>query len=325
MTTPEFLRTPDENFIDLAGFNYEPHYVDINGLRMHYIDEGPRDGQVVLMLHGMPTWSYLYRHIIKDMTAAGYRCIAPDHIGFGRSDKVTDPNWYNIAQHTANIKTLIEKLDLREITILVQDWGGPIGLAQAARMPERFCRLVIMNTWLHHAGYEYTPGILQWIEQWKPGGLLEASIPEKFSLGGLMVMATGRMTPQETLRPSLMGETPLYIGESADVKKAYDAPFHGMGRVSHAGPYRFPMSIPAHDAVSGDSVNQEENFTRINALQIPVHFMWGVDDFVFVTDWGRKWSSLIPHSTFEEIVGARHFLQDTHGSQIAARLLAHIR
>lgn len=221
------------------------------------------------------------------------------YIGFGRSDKVTDANWYNIAQHTANMKTLIEKLDLREITILVQDWGGPIGLAQAARMPERFCRLVIMNTWLHHVGYEYTPGILQWIEQWKPGGLLESSIPEKFSLGGLMVMATGRMTPQETLRPSLMGETPLYKGESADVKKAYDA-------------------------VSGDSANQEENFALINALQIPVHFMWGVDDFVLITDWGRKWSLLIPHSTFEEIVGARHFLQDTHGSQIAARLLAHI-
>lgn len=325
MITPEFLRTPDENFLDLEGFDYAPNYIDVNGLRMHYIDEGPRDGRVVLMLHGMPTWSYLYRHIIKDMSAAGYRCIAPDHIGFGRSDKVIDAAWYNIAQHTANMKSLIEKLDLNAITIMVQDWGGPIGLAQVAHMPERFSRLVIMNTWLHHDGYEYTAGILQWIEQWTPGGLLETNIPEKFSLGGLMVMATGRMTPQETLRPSLMGETPLYIGESADVKKAYDAPFDGLGRVAHAGPYRFPMSIPAHDAVSGDSANQEENFALINALQIPVHFMWGVEDFVFVTDWGRKWSSLIPHSTFEEIVGARHFLQDTHGSQIAARLLAHIR
>ena len=127
MTTPEFLRTPDENFEGLADFPYQPHYLDIDGLRMHYIDEGPADGPVVLMMHGMPTWSYLYRNMIKLMVAKGYRCIAPDHIGFGRSDKVTDPAWYNIARHISNTKRLIESLDLRNIMIMVQDWGGPTG------------------------------------------------------------------------------------------------------------------------------------------------------------------------------------------------------
>ncbi|MCX6533772.1 MAG: alpha/beta fold hydrolase [Actinobacteria bacterium] len=323
MTTPTFLRAPDENFATLANFPYQPHYVDINGLRMHYIDEGPSDGPVVLMLHGMPTWSYLYRTIIKELVTHGYRCIAPDHIGFGRSDKVTDPSWYNIARHTANMKQFIETLDLTNITIMVQDWGGPIGLSQVAHMPERFARLCIMNTWLHHEGYEYTPGILQWIQQWSVGGLLEANIPEKFTLGGLMAMATARVTPQDSLGPSLRGETATYSVEAAEVKDAYDAPFKGLDRIGHAGPYRFPMSIPHHDMVAGDAANQEKNFAIINALKIPIHFMWGNEDFVFVTQWGRQWSSMIPHATFEEIDGARHFLQDTHGTEIAQRLLSH--
>jgi haloalkane dehalogenase len=324
MTTPEFLRTPDENFEGLVDFPYEPHYFDIDGLRMHYVDEGPADGPVVLMMHGMPTWSYLYRNIIKLMAAKGYRCIAPDHIGFGRSDKVTDPSWYNIACHTANTKRLIESLDLHDIMIMVQDWGGPTGLAQVAAMPERFSRVVIMNTWLHHEGYEYTAGIRQWIEQWSPGGLFETNVPDKFTLGGLMAMATDRISPQDSIFVAITGGTPEYTGEAADVQKAYDAPFAGLGVAGIAGPRRFPMSIPLHDPISGDAVNQELNFAKINALTIPVNFLWGTEDTVFVTEWGKKWSSLIPHSTFDEIAGARHFLQDTHAEEIVTRLSAHL-
>ena len=161
MSTTEapFVRALEENFVDLVDFPYEPHYLDVDGVRMHYVDEGPADAPVALMLHGMPTWSYLYRSIIPPMLAAGYRCIAPDHIGFGRSDKVTDPGWYDIARHSANLSRLIDTLDLHDMTIFVQDWGGPIGLAQVATMPARFSRLVIMNTWLHHPGYEYTAAI----------------------------------------------------------------------------------------------------------------------------------------------------------------------
>ena len=199
------LRTPDENFADLANFPYEPHYVEVDGLRMHYIDEGPADAAVALMLHGMPTWSYLYRSIIPPMLAAGYRCIAPDHIGFGRSDKVTDPGWYDIARHTANMSLLIESLDLRDVTMFVQDWGGPIGLAQVATMPERFSRLVIMNTWLHHDGYEYTAAIQNWITQNQPGGIFRDHVPDRFGWGTLMVVGTRRATPQEALFPALQG------------------------------------------------------------------------------------------------------------------------
>jgi tRNA(adenine34) deaminase len=168
------LRTPEARFQDLRGFPWEPRYLadlpSAQGLRLHYVDEGPRNAPIALLLHGMPTWSYLYRHMIPPLLAVGFRCIAPDHIGFGRSDKVTDPFWYDIKRHTDNLTQLITALDLRRITLFVQDWGGPTGLAQYAAMPERFERLVIMNTWLDHAGYEYSPGILQWIQQNQPGG-----------------------------------------------------------------------------------------------------------------------------------------------------------
>jgi haloalkane dehalogenase len=325
MSTPPFIRTPDSNFENLADYPYAPNYFDIEGLRMHYIDEGPRDAPVILMMHGMPTWSYLYRNIIPSMLAAGYRCVAPDHIGFGKSDKVIDPAWYNIAQHVANTKKLIQHLDLTNVTAMVQDWGGPTGLAQVASMPERFVRLCIMNTWLHHADFEYSPGVRQWIEQNSPGGLFVTTIPSPFSWGGLMAMATDRITPQDSIFKVLHGETPTYEGVAGDVKRGYDAPFEGLGEAGVTGPRRFPLSIPHNDPVLGDAVNQEKNFSIINALPIPIHFLWGPNDDVFTLEWGMKWHSLIPHSTFEEIAGARHFLQDTHGPEIAARLLAHMQ
>ncbi len=199
MTTPQFLRTPHENFADLAGFPFEPRYLDVDGLRMHYVDEGPADGPVALMVHGMPTWSYLYRCVITTMRGAGYRCVAPDHIGFGRSDKVTNPSWYTIARHTANLTALVEALNLRDITIFVQDWGGPTGLAQAVSMPERFSRLVIMNTWLHHDEYEYTPAITNWIAQNEPGGLFRENVPHRFGWGTLLVVGTRRADPRVAL------------------------------------------------------------------------------------------------------------------------------
>ncbi|MCB1643839.1 MAG: alpha/beta fold hydrolase, partial [Pseudomonadales bacterium] len=155
----DYLRTPDQNFADLEDYPFAPHYHQWQDLRVHYLDEGPEDGPVMLLLHGMPTWSYLYRHIIPPLVAQGYRCIAPDHLGFGKSDKPLDIHWYTIARHTEVLTSLIVALDLQNITLVCQDWGGPTGLAQTAMMSERFARLTIMNTWLHHAEYEYSEGI----------------------------------------------------------------------------------------------------------------------------------------------------------------------
>lgn len=315
------LRTPDSNFSELENFPYTPNYFDIDGVRMHFVDEGPKDAPVALLMHGMPTWSYLYRNMIPHLRAAGYRCVAPDHIGFGRSDKVTDPQWYNIARHTANITRLVTHLNLNNITLFVQDWGGPTGLAQYATMPERFSRLVIMNTWLHHAEYEYSPGIQNWITQNLPGGIFRDNIPEKFNWGTLMAMSTGRVTPQESLLVELNGGTPTYSPEAAAVKYGYDAPFAGLGDEGVTGPRRFPLSIPFHDPISGNAVEQQKHFAIVNSTTLPVHFVWGDSDNVFTLDWGKKWHSLIPHSTFDVMEGAAHFLQDSHGPQIVEKFV----
>ena len=318
------MRTPEANFDALVDYPFEARYLDIDGLRMHFVDEGPRDAPVALLVHGMPTWSYLYRYMIPPLLAAGYRCVAADHIGFGRSDKVTDPAWYNIARHCANLGRLVSNLDLTDITVFVQDWGGPIGLAQYATMPERFSRLVIMNTFLHHEGYEYSPGIQQWIAQNCPGGLFRDNIPSKFNWGTLMAMSTQRVTPQESLFKELGGEPGTYSVDALAVKNAYDAPFAGLGEAGITGPRRFPMSIPAHDPVSGNSVEQERHFAIVNSTSLPVHFVWATNDNVFTTEWGRRWHSMIPHATWNE-VPAGHFLQDTHGAEIVSFVLAHGR
>jgi len=320
---PLAVRTPDARFESLADFSYRPHFVDLDGLRMHYVDEGLKDAPVALMIHGMPTWSYLYRSIIPPMIPAGYRCIAPDHIGFARSDKVTDPTWYDIARHTTNLARLIETLDLHDVTIFVQDWGGPTGLAQVATMPDRFSRLVIMNTWLHHDGYEYSPGILNWIRQNDPGGLFRDNVPQRFGWGTLMAVATQRVSPQDGLLPLLQGEAATLSPEAEALRLAYDAPFVGLGDAGVTGPRQFPLSIPVHDHVRGNGQAQARHFAAINATSLPVNFVWGLADDVFTGDWGRRWHSLIPHATWDAFDDAGHFLQDTHGERIARLVLGH--
>jgi haloalkane dehalogenase len=133
---PEVIRTSDEKFKDLESYAFEPNWFDWNGLQMHYVDEGSKDAPVMLCMHGMPTWSYLYRRMIPRLIDAGYRCVAPDYIGFGKSDKVIDDDWYNIERHSRSITDMIHHLDLNDITIFCQDWGGPIGLRQVVDMPD---------------------------------------------------------------------------------------------------------------------------------------------------------------------------------------------
>jgi haloalkane dehalogenase len=191
-------------------------------------------------------------------------------------------------------------------------------------MPERFSRLVIMNTWLHHAEYEYSPGIQNWITHNLPGGIFRDNIPEKFNWGTLMAMSTGRVTPQESLLVELNGGTPTYSPEAAAVKYGYDAPFAGLGDEGVTGPRRFPLSIPVHDAIAGNAVEQEKHFAAVNSTTLPVHFIWGDSDNVFTLDWGKKWHSLIPHSTLDVMEGAAHFLQDSHGPQIVKAFLTRV-
>lgn len=140
-----FARTPDECFEGLPGWSFEPHYATVDGLRVHYVDEGPRDGDIVLLLHGQPAWGYLYRKMIPILAAAGHRVIAPDQVGMGRSDKPVQLGDYSYLQHVAWNEELLDVLGLRDITVFVQDWGSLIGLRVVGNQPDRFARIVVAN------------------------------------------------------------------------------------------------------------------------------------------------------------------------------------
>lgn len=318
----KFVRTFDSAFANLPGYDFRPNYSDVEGLRLHYVDEGPRNGPIAMLMHGMPTWSYLNRHIIKALVGRGYRCIAADHIGFGRSDKVTEDSWYSIARHTAAHRKLIEALDLRGITVFCQDWGGPIGLAQAAEMPDRFERLVIMNTWLHHPGYAYTPELRRWNAAWQPDGIYGLNVPEKISLGMIMLAALGHITPADMMRQANGGDALTLSDGQKALLHAYDAPFIGLGHDGHAGPRRFPLSLPFDNPKGGNAATQARHFEMLKAWKKPVHFIWGGTDRIFTTEWGRQWASQYPQATFDLLPDAGHFLQESHGANIAELFLS---
>ena len=293
MTT---LRTPEERFNGLPGYNFVPHYLDWNGLRMHYVDEGA--GKPVLMLHGEPTWSYLYRKMIPPLAGAGFRCVAPDYIGFGKSDKVAEDDWYAIERHAESIRHLILALDLREITIVVQDWGGPIGLRQAVDMPDRFARLVILNTWLHHEGSKPSEGLHKWREY----------ALSKHDLPAGKIVARSLRTEGHDL---------------AAVEAAYEAPFPDASY--KAGIRRFPWCIPFFQPAEGNAADQHRCSEALKRWVGPVNVMFSDQDAVFPLAAGRKWASIIPGATFDAIEGPGHFLQEERGEAIAEKMLGYMR
>ncbi len=319
-----FLRSDDAAFADLADWPYPQRHVDFQGLRQAYVDEGPRDGPVALLMHGMPTWGYLNRHIIAALVAAGWRCIAADHIGFGRSDKVVDPGWYSIDRHMAAHAALIAALDLRDVTLFVQDWGGPIGLAQVADSRERFARLVVMNTWLHHDGFEYTPAIRRWHAGWNPGGLFAEMTPDPLSIGWFLQVSLGAIDPAAISGIVRDRRYPDLPPAAEATRRGYDAPFAGLGKDGLTGARRFPLSLPFANPEGGAATRQAMIFERLAGWRGPIHFVWGGADDVFTADWGRAWAARFPQATFDLLPDAGHFLQDTHGGEIARLVLGHI-
>ena len=217
----DVARTPDEQFAALPGFPFEPHYAevvaeDLPPLRMHYLDEGPADGPVVLLLHGQPTWSYLYRKVVPVLVDAGLRAIAPDLIGFGRSDKPTDPTDYTVARHVGWVHSLVAGLDLREVTLLAQDWGGPIGLSVLATEPDRFARVVAANTILHTADPS-----LEGRLTWAVHGSGESRVVLEEALVDYLLYT--QRAPR--LEPSLFIGAATTKPLAPEVLAAYDAPF----------------------------------------------------------------------------------------------------
>ena len=220
----EILRTPDERFANLPDFPYPPNYIDVETagippVRMHYVDAGPADGPVALLLHGQPTWSFMYRNVIRVLADSGMRVIAPDNIGYGRSDKLTDSTAYTFRRHIDWMRDLINGLDLRGATLVVQDWGGPIGLSVLAREPDRFTRVVATNTILHTCDPALA-GRLAWPHH----GVDEDRVMLQETL--LDYVALYQRSPD--INPSMFLDAvagPL----TADVLAAYDAPFPDRG------------------------------------------------------------------------------------------------
>lgn len=302
---PRFIRTPDAAFADITDFPYTPHYLEWEGMRMAHIDEGDPSAPVALLLHGEPTWSYLYRKMVPPLVAAGYRCIAPDLPGFGRSDKPVDDTWYVIERHIERIRHLIDHLDLKRMTLFCQDWGGPIGLRQVVDQPARFERLVIMNTWLHHPEYVYSPGIRAWRDaathfMWN--AWTDGNLP-----CGAIVARSLRLPGHDRIR----------------LQTAYEAPFAD-GPVSKAGARRFPFCIPFAEPIAGNAADQTRCFSALLQMEIPAHFIFGDADPVFTADWGRQWSAQMKNATLDFIPGATHFVQEEAGAEIVRIFLNRI-
>jgi haloalkane dehalogenase len=284
------LRTPEERFADLPGYPFQPHYLDFDGVRVHYIDEG--EGEVVLCAHGEPSWSYLYRKMVP-ILAQRHRVVAMDFIGFGRSDKYSERDDYTFKMHAGTMMHFIEELELEGITAVVQDWGGLIGLRVATLMPERFARLVIMNTGLPVAGARIPEALVQWRK-------FTAESP-LFPVGNIVQSATVSELPPE-------------------VVEAYDAPFPDDSY--KAGARMWPLLIPVEP---GDPADPEMRSAReiLGKWDKPVLVMFSDQDPI--TGGGdRFFRDLIPTASEQpEIVikDAGHFLQEDKGEEIARHIL----
>jgi len=287
------LRTPDERFANIADFPYEPTYVEVDSLRMAYIDEGPTDGPTMLLLHGEPTWSYLYRRMIPPLVAAGFRCVAPDLIGFGRSDKPTDRASYTYNGHVAWMKAFIDAIDLPNANLFGQDWGGLIGLRVAAELPDRFERIAIGNTGLP-VGESLGPGFDAW---------LNASQTMKFMDCGTLLQ---RATQARELTNAEMD--------------AYRAPFPDESYM--AGAREFPPLVPItpeHGAVA----ENKAAWSVLDEWTKPFITLWGTDDPVLGA-LGQEFIDRVPGAAgqpHQQLSPGGHFIQDDRGEDLAAALI----
>jgi haloalkane dehalogenase len=285
----DVYRTPDERFAGLPGYAFEPRYLEQDGLRMHYVDEG--SGSPILLLHGEPTWAFLYRKMIPTLARVG-RAVAPDYFGFGRSDKPTRIGDYSYDFHHASIERLAEELDLRDATVVVQDWGGPIGLRLAVEHPDRVARLVILNT-----------GI----------GAGRAPSEEWLRFRAFVRRVGTDLVPGQLIRISAVTEL------ADDVIEAYNAPFPTPE--SKAGVLAFPEQVPT-EMDHPNAAKMLEVRAALERWEKPALVLFSDSDPIFSTDAAEHMASRIPGAgAAESIVGAGHFLQEEKGEEIAARIV----
>jgi haloalkane dehalogenase len=285
----DVFRTPEGRFEGLPEFPFAPRYTEVDGLRLCRVDEG--DGPPVVFFHGEPTWSYLWRRVIPPVRDAGYRCIAPDYAGFGRSDKPTDLDWYSYDRHTELMGALLEELDLRDATVVVHDWGGPIGLRLAAEHPDRIARMVVMETGLFTGEQRMSEA---W---WAFHDFVERTDDVPISM--LVRNACAR-------------------GMDDAVAAAYDAPFPIPE--SKAGARAFPLILPTSPEMPGAAEGKRAQ-EALRTDERPTLVLWADADPVLPFKVGEAFANLIGASAPVKIHNASHFLQEDAGPDIG-RLIA---
>jgi haloalkane dehalogenase len=286
-------RTPDERFEALPGYDFAPHYVEQDGLRMHYVDEG--DGVPVLLLHGEPTWAYLYRKVIPQIAPAA-RCIAPDYFGFGRSDKPVERDWYSYDTHTASLERFVDELDLRDVTVVMQDWGGPLGMRLSVERPDRIARLVVLNTGIFSGR---TPS-----DTWLRFRELVRHTGTEFQPGQLIGITCTTELPD-------------------DVVAAYDAPFPTPE--SKTGVLMFPEQVPTEpDHPSARTMLDVRE--KLRSWDRPALVFFSDSDPIFSPRVAERIAELIPCAELQEpIAGAGHFLQEDAGEEVGQRIAAWLK
>ena len=286
----EIYRTPDEAFANLPGFPWEPKYFDWDGIRLARIDEG--EGPAIVLFHGEPSWSYLYRKVIPPLLEAGYRCIAPDLPGFGRSDKPVDFDWYSYDRHTEAMAALLADLEVEGATFVVQDWGGPIGMRIAAERPDACAKLVVMDT-------GFFTGHQPMTDAWKAfRDFVERTedLPIEMLIGGACHTPPGD-----------------------EILAAYGAPYPEPK--AKAGTRAFPLMLPTTPDAPGAEAGQR-TLDAMAAAERPVLVLWAEHDPIIPPSVGRALAARLDWPEPEIIPAASHFLQEDQGEMIGERIAA---
>lgn len=293
-TKPGILRTPDECFENLPDFPFAPNYVEVDGLRMHYLDEGPKDADPILLMHGEPSWCFLYRKMIPGLVAAGHRCIAPDLIGFGRSDKLASRGDYSYKFHVDAMNGFICALDLNHITLFCQDWGSLIGIRNVIDNVDRFKRLIVANGGLPTGEHGASDAFKQWLEY--------SQNVEDFHVGGI-----------------IKGGCATELSD--EIVAAYDAPFPNDGYKECVR--AFPSFVPI-SADNPESENNKRGWEVLRKWEGKVLTLFSDSDPI--TKGGEKpFQKLMPGAKdqpHEIIEGAGHFLQEDKGELLAEKIVA---
>jgi haloalkane dehalogenase len=285
----DVFRTPDERFDGLPGYPFEPHYAEVDGLRLHYVDEG--EGRPFVCFHGEPSWAYLYRKMLGPLVEGGHRVVCPDLAGFGRSDKPTDRGWYSFERHLDLVSAVLAGLDLDDAVVVVQDWGGPIGLSWAVSNADRVGALVILNTGL------FLGRVSKGFIAWRNFAEKNPDLPVGFVIQG----GTTTELPDE-------------------VVAAYEAPFPSAE--AKAGAAQFPLLVPMSEE-EPMAAQQREVADSLGRWEKPALIAFSDTDPVFpFPKAGERFTGLIPTVSDQvKIEGAAHFLQEDRGEQIAGEIL----